>query len=91
METSQLKSASYLHLLYTVCVCVCVWMYILLLLLLLLLLQVMVFVHARNETVRTATTLCDMAKNKGDITMFQPQQSPKYGDAEKQVRSFSLT
>ena len=48
--------------------------------------QVMVFVHARNETVRTATTLCEMAKNHGEISMFEPQQSPKYGLAEKQVK-----
>ncbi len=47
--------------------------------------QVMVFVHARNETVRTATVLCEMAKNEGDITSFQVDQTPKYGEALKQV------
>ena len=48
--------------------------------------QVMVFVHARNETVRTATVLREMAKNKGDIALFLAEQDPKYGDAMKQVR-----
>uniref|UniRef100_A0A2C9M025 Uncharacterized protein n=1 Tax=Biomphalaria glabrata TaxID=6526 RepID=A0A2C9M025_BIOGL len=28
--------------------------------------QVMVFVHARNETVRTAFTLIELVKNRGD-------------------------
>ena len=45
----------------------------------------MVFVHARNETVRTATVLCEMAKNKGDVNLFLPPQGAKYGDAAKQV------
>ncbi|KAL4233009.1 activating signal cointegrator 1 complex subunit [Mactra antiquata] len=47
--------------------------------------QVMVFVHARNETVRTASVLRDQAKNNGDIMMFMPQQSASYGDALKSV------
>lgn len=50
----------------------------------------MVFVHARNETVRTAMTMRDMAKNNGDIGHFVPEQTPKYGEAEKNV-SFSLS
>lgn len=45
--------------------------------------QVMVFVHARNETVRTAMLFRDMAKNNGHIEFFTPKQSPQYGDAEK--------
>lgn len=48
----------------------------------------MVFVHARNETVRTATVLSEMAKNSGEIRLFEPEQSPRYGDALKQVRDF---
>ena len=47
----------------------------------------MVFVHARNETVRTANVLCDMSKNMGDSQIFSPEQNPRYGDAEKQVWS----
>ncbi|XP_025099015.1 LOW QUALITY PROTEIN: activating signal cointegrator 1 complex subunit 3-like [Pomacea canaliculata] len=47
--------------------------------------QVMVFVHARNETVRTAMTMRDMAKNNGDIGHFVPEQTPKYGEAEKNI------
>ncbi|KAK3578446.1 hypothetical protein CHS0354_037424 [Potamilus streckersoni] len=45
--------------------------------------QVMVFVHARNETVRTAMTLRDMAKNQGDVQFFLPDQGQKYGEAER--------
>lgn len=47
--------------------------------------QVMVFVHARNETVRTAMVLRDLAKNNGDIMRFQPDQNAQYGDALKTV------
>ena len=47
--------------------------------------QVMVFVHARNETVRTATVLSEMAKNNGDSRLFEPESGPRYGDALKQV------
>nr|KAG5694899.1 hypothetical protein BaRGS_029516 [Batillaria attramentaria] len=45
--------------------------------------QVMVFVHARNETVRTAMLFRDMAKNNGHIEFFLPKQCPQYGEAEK--------
>lgn len=55
------------------CVCPCVF-------------QVMVFVHARNSTVRTAMSLIEMAKNRGESTFFQPDQGPDYGHCEKQVR-----
>ena len=47
--------------------------------------QVMVFVHARNETVRTASVMCEQAKNKGDIGLFSTKSSPRYGEALKQV------
>ncbi|XP_074644659.1 activating signal cointegrator 1 complex subunit 3-like [Tubulanus polymorphus] len=47
--------------------------------------QVMVFVHARNETVRTAMTLRELAKNKGDMGSFCPADGPRFGEAMKQV------
>jgi len=47
--------------------------------------QVMVFVHARNETVRTASVLCEMAKNKGHICMFAAEKSATLGEALKQI------
>ncbi|KAL6488712.1 hypothetical protein MHYP_G00024530 [Metynnis hypsauchen] len=46
--------------------------------------QVMVFVHARNSTVRTAMSLIEMAKNRGESSFFQPDQGPDYGHCEKQ-------
>ncbi|TSK34894.1 Activating signal cointegrator 1 complex subunit 3 [Bagarius yarrelli] len=48
--------------------------------------QVMIFVHARNSTVRTAMTLIEMAKNRGESSFFQPDQGPDYGHCEKQVQ-----
>lgn len=45
----------------------------------------MVFVHARNDTVRTAMVLRDMAKNKNEIGFFLPEQSRQYGEAQKTV------
>lgn len=45
----------------------------------------MVFVHARNATVKTAMGLIEMAKNHGETSIFQPDQSPDYGQCEKQV------
>uniref|UniRef100_A0A3Q2PUF9 Activating signal cointegrator 1 complex subunit 3 n=1 Tax=Fundulus heteroclitus TaxID=8078 RepID=A0A3Q2PUF9_FUNHE len=48
--------------------------------------QVMVFVHARNATVRTAFGLIEMAKNRGEICFFQPDQGPDYGQCEKQIQ-----
>lgn len=47
--------------------------------------QVMVFVHARNDTVRTAMVLRDLAKNNGEMGFFAPEQSAQYGQAEKSV------
>ena len=44
----------------------------------------MVFVHARNETVRTATVLAEMARNNGDSALFLPPQGPQLGDAQRQ-------
>ena len=43
------------------------------------------FVHARNATVKTAMSLRDLATNYGDLSYFQPEQSPRLGQAEKQV------
>lgn len=47
--------------------------------------QVMVFVHARNDTVRTAMVLREIAKNNGEMGFFAPEQSAQYGQAEKSV------
>ena len=43
--------------------------------------QVMVFVHARNETVRTAMNIRD--SSNGEVSHFQPEKSAEYGDALK--------
>jgi len=48
-------------------------------------LKVMVFVHARNETVRTASVLCEIAKNNGQIAMFAAEKSARSTEALKQV------
>ncbi|XP_035275988.1 activating signal cointegrator 1 complex subunit 3 [Anguilla anguilla] len=48
--------------------------------------QVMVFVHARNSTVRTAMSLIEMAKNRGESMFFQPDQRPDYGQCQKLVQ-----
>ena len=48
------------------------------------------FVHARNETVRTAMVMREQAKNKGDITLFTTKSSPRYGEALKQVKYNNL-
>lgn len=48
--------------------------------------QVMVFVHARNSTVRTAMSLIEMAKNRGELSFFQVDQGADYGQCEKQVQ-----
>ncbi len=45
----------------------------------------MVFVHARNATVRTALQFREIARNRGDITAFLPDQNAAYGGYEKQV------
>lgn len=47
----------------------------------------MVFVHARNETVRTAMVLREMAKNKDHIHSFAPQ-GKNLGIAQKAVSYF---
>uniref|UniRef100_A0A336MI52 CSON001544 protein n=1 Tax=Culicoides sonorensis TaxID=179676 RepID=A0A336MI52_CULSO len=47
--------------------------------------QVMVFVHARNATVRTATTLREMAQQKGLTGIFACDSSPEYGNALKAI------
>lgn len=47
--------------------------------------QTMVFVHARNDTVRTASVLNEMAKNNGDSGFFVPDHSIQYGDALKSI------
>ena len=52
--------------------------------------QVMVFVHARNETVRTAMLLREMANNKGHKAHFAPAQGNKLGEALKQVLCTAL-
>ena len=44
------------------------------------------FVHARNETVRTASVLCEMAKNSGQIMMFAAEKSSRSMEALKQVQ-----
>ena len=45
----------------------------------------MVFVHARNETFRTAQVLAELARNNGESSVFSCDSSPKFGDAMKQV------
>ncbi|KAH9490921.1 activating signal cointegrator 1 complex subunit [Bulinus truncatus] len=47
--------------------------------------QVMVFVHARNETVRTAFSLMETAKNRGDSSLFAAEQSRTLGDAQRAI------
>ena len=34
--------------------------------------QVMVFVHARNATVKTAMALMELARNSGELQLFEP-------------------
>ena len=45
----------------------------------------MVFVHARTETVRTATFFAAEAKNKGQSQLFLPEQSRVLGQAQREV------
>ncbi|BES93589.1 activating signal cointegrator 1 complex subunit [Nesidiocoris tenuis] len=47
--------------------------------------QVMVFVHARNATVRTANVLLEMARNKGQMRIFQPEDGPAFGNAARSM------
>ncbi|XP_039603796.1 activating signal cointegrator 1 complex subunit 3 [Polypterus senegalus] len=48
--------------------------------------QVMVFVHARNSTVKTALSLIEMAKNRGEASFYMTEQGADYGRCEKQVQ-----
>ena len=48
------------------------------------------FVHARNATVKTATSLRDQAAAFGDLPLFAPEQGSKLGHAEKQVCNLCL-
>jgi activating signal cointegrator complex subunit 3 len=45
--------------------------------------QVMVFVHARNATLRTATVLKEMASQRNQLNMFEPEESSVVGQARK--------
>ena len=48
--------------------------------------QVMIFVHARNATVKTGMLFKEMAQNKGDTALFEPEDSgPQYGQAKTLV------
>ncbi|PSN49726.1 Activating signal cointegrator 1 complex subunit 3 [Blattella germanica] len=47
--------------------------------------QVMVFVHARNATVRTAMVLKEMALQKGQAKVFEPEESGAVGQARKSL------
>lgn len=49
------------------------------------------FVHARNATVKTVMGLIEMAKNRGEICFFQPDQGPDYGQCEKQVNEEAIS
>ena len=46
----------------------------------------MVFVHARNATVRTATSIRDHAASEGAGACFQPPQNANRGNAEKLIQ-----
>lgn len=43
----------------------------------------MVFVHARNATIRTAMILKEMASQKGQLRLFEPEDGPSAGNARK--------
>uniref|UniRef100_A0A2Z5TZE8 U5 small nuclear ribonucleoprotein 200 kDa helicase n=1 Tax=Reticulitermes speratus TaxID=60591 RepID=A0A2Z5TZE8_9NEOP len=45
--------------------------------------QVMVFVHARNATVRTAMVLKEMALQRNQLKLFEPEESTAVGQARK--------
>ncbi len=47
--------------------------------------QVMVFVHARNSTAKTGMVLKEMAQNRGDATVFEPEDSPQLGMARSSM------
>ncbi|XP_014260585.1 activating signal cointegrator 1 complex subunit 3 [Cimex lectularius] len=48
--------------------------------------QVMVFVHARNATVRVANVLVELARQKYQLGLFQPEESSAFSAA---LKSFS--
>ena len=45
--------------------------------------QVMVFVHARNATVRTAMVLKEMALQRNQLKLFEPEEGATVGQARK--------
>nr|CAD7572321.1 unnamed protein product [Timema californicum] len=47
--------------------------------------QVMVFVHARNATMRTATILKEIALQKNQLNLFEPDESSAMGQARKSM------
>ncbi|XP_055382886.1 activating signal cointegrator 1 complex subunit 3 [Condylostylus longicornis] len=47
--------------------------------------QVMVFVHARNATTRTATVLRELAQQKGQLSLFTPEDNAQLGIAQKSI------
>lgn len=48
--------------------------------------QCMVFVHARNDTVRTARALRDLARSQGDMATFAPEESsPRLAAAQRDL------
>nr|CAD7458407.1 unnamed protein product [Timema tahoe] len=47
--------------------------------------QVMVFVHARNATMRTATILKEIALQKNQLNLFEPDKSSAMGQARKSM------
>ncbi|CAG2058052.1 unnamed protein product, partial [Timema podura] len=47
--------------------------------------QVMVFVHARNATMRTATILKEIALQKNQLNLFEPEESSAMGQARKSM------
>lgn len=49
--------------------------------------QVMVFVHARNETVRTARLLMENAKNNQKIELFRLESDAKFEEALKKLKN----
>ena len=48
--------------------------------------QVMVFVHARNETVRTATAMREIARNTGQLEIFRPESTKAFGEASRIIQ-----
>jgi hypothetical protein len=42
----------------------------------------MIFVHSRKDTVLTASTMIEIAKEEGCLNMFDPSRHPQYGFAK---------